>query len=129
MSNETEIEDFIVDENVSHVEIASINFDQWILTIAVRLYRKGDQKVMGMTHVIFRDAVGFRLLDENEMLNFPWTRLHGSKSFVNVVESDGWLELEWKAGNFAHTQNMKEYIVATGNECVSIIARDKPIRV
>ncbi len=37
---ESGLERFIPAECVSHVEIASVNFDQWTLTIALRAYAK-----------------------------------------------------------------------------------------
>lgn len=129
MKTDTDLKAFIPNEEVSSVEVASINFDQWILTIAIRLYgKKPEQPVIGMTHVVFYNPRGFRLLDEGDMLQFPWDRVSKSKSFVHRVDEGGWLDLEKNAGNLIHAESHNEYLIITGNECVSVITgeNDEP---
>ena len=126
----TELSKFSITEDVSHVEIASVNFDQWILTVAIRLYSKSDQNVLGMAHVIFEEAEGFRVLNENSMLQFPWPKSTESQSFLYRVNKNGWLEMEQKAGNMIDLPDgAKEYVVIGSNECVSVIAYADPKRV
>lgn len=128
MNNSTELTQFIPSDEVSHVEIASVNYDQWILTVAIRLYNKPDQNVIEMVHVVFEKPIGFRLLDESDMLNFPWTALTKSQSFVHQIDADGWYDMETRAKNFLPKyDNLKEYVVKTDNECVSVIAYSNPI--
>jgi hypothetical protein len=55
-----------VEEEISHIELTYVNFDQWILTVALRAYAK-DQSVHGMVHVVFKGVRGFRHLDEGDM--------------------------------------------------------------
>jgi hypothetical protein len=64
MKSSTALETFTPGEDVSHVEIAFVNYDQWILTIGIRHYGKEDERVVGMSHVIFDKPGGFRVLDE-----------------------------------------------------------------
>ena len=122
----TELVNFTINKNVSHIEVAFVNFDQWILTIGIRLYEINSQNVLGMNHVIFENVEGFRVLDEGAMLSFPWEKFSKSKSFVHRVNSGGWFEMEKKNGNMHLPDNAQEYIVITDNECVSVIAYKDP---
>ena len=122
----TELTDFTSNEDISQIEVAFVNFDQWILTIGIRLYEKNSHKVLGMNHVVFENVEGFRVLDEGAMLSFPWEEFSKSKSFVQRVNSGGWLEMENKNGNMNLPKTAKEYIVATLSECISVIAYKDP---
>lgn len=124
----TDLTQFDLDNGISHIEVASINYDQWILTIAIRNYDH-EQNVIGMTHVIFEDVEGFRLLDEGAMLMFPWDKLTQSESFVHLVPGNGWYSMEYNVGNMYLPDTAREYIVKTNNECVSVIAYSQPKRV
>lgn len=125
----TELQEFAISKDVSHVEVAAVNYDQWILTVALRLYSTSDQTVSGMVHVIFDEPEGFRVLHEDAMLRFPWPKPSESRSFVHKVGSGGWLEMEQKAGNIHLPDGASEYIIVTNNECVSVIAYADPQRV
>jgi hypothetical protein len=129
MSQNTELQQFAISEDVSHVEIAAVNYDQWVLTVALRLYRKSDQSVIGMVHVVFEEPEGFRVLNEDSMLRFPWPKSSKSGSFVHKISSGGWLEMEQKAGNIQGFEEAKEYLVVTNTECISVIAYADPKRV
>lgn len=126
MNIKTEIEIFTPPDNVSHVEIASVHFDQWILTIGVRYYGGKDDDIIGMAHVVFDQPEGFRMLDEGAMLNFPWQELSETRAYVHIVYSGGWFDMESNAGNLHLPDTAKEYIVKTSNECVSVIAYSEP---
>jgi len=127
MKNTTGMEPFIKNDWVSHVEIASVNFDQWVLTVALRAYEKNTQKVGGMIHVIFEEVEGFRVLDEGKMLSYPWQLLKPDEHFVHCVPNQGWLDLESNADNMVLSDEAKEYVIVTGNECVSVIAYAPPV--
>lgn len=127
----TSVVDFSISPDVSYVELAGINYDQWILTIAVRIYGKakvqtGQAEVIGMSHVIFENVEGFRMLDEGSMLMFPFTSLDSSTHFVHRIDNGGWLELESRAGNMHLNDSAKEFLVVAEDECVSIIAYEDP---
>ena len=123
----TGIDPFVASDWVSHLEVASVNYDQWILTVALRAYEKPEQRVGAMIHVIFERAEGFRMLDEGKMLNYPWKELKPDEYFVHEVPKGGWLDLESGAGNMYLSDGAKEYVVATMNECVSVIAWEPPV--
>ena len=112
-----------VENNISHIELASVNFDQWILTIAIRAYSK-DQSVLGMVHVIFKGVRGFRYLDEGDMLQYPFPQ-NSTRNYVQLINTDGWLSQESDYGNIV-TDSHKEYLISTINECVCVLSTVEP---
>ena len=64
-----------LDPCVNATELASLYFDQWILTVSLRTYSsKGE--VNGMVALVFTEVRGFRYLDEGDMLNYLTTVMH-----------------------------------------------------
>ena len=119
MDDETSIE-----KDISHIEIASINFDQWILTIALRAY-ESNGNVKGVVYLIFKGVCGFRYLDEGDMLKYPFPD-NCTRNYVQTIAKDGWAQQEIDFGNIV-TSGHQEYLVATINECVTVLAYEKPI--
>jgi len=113
-----------IEEDISFVEIAFVNFDQWMLTIALRAYTK-DQTVKGMVHLVFKGVRGFRYLDEGDMLQYPFPK-NCTKNYFQEINHKGWSEQEIKFGNIV-TPGHFEYLVATDNECISVLAYDDPV--
>jgi len=113
-----------LDKDISHFEIASINFDQWILTIALRAYAQNDN-VKGMVHLIFKRTRGFRYLDEGDMLKYPFPD-NCTRNYVNRINQNGWAQQENDFGNIV-TSDHQEYLVATDNECITVLAYEKPL--
>ena len=87
----------IIEDSISHIELASVNFDQWMLTLALRAYAK-DQTVKGMVHVVFKGVRGFRYLDEGDMLKYPFPR-DWNKRYVQLINDEGWSKQETQFGN------------------------------
>ena len=112
-----------IEENISHIEIASLNFDQWILTVSLREYASNNVK--GMSLCVFTGVEGFRLLDEGQMLQYPWPD-DTSRHYVVAVPDGGWLKQELSFGNAVSIDSAQEYLVATNNECLCVIAHDQP---
>ncbi len=113
-----------IEKDISHIEIASINFDQWILTIALRAYGSNGN-VKGMVHLIFKSARGFRYLDEGDMIKYPFPD-DCTRNYVQTIAKDGWAQQENDFGNIV-TSGHQEYLIATINECVTVLAYEKPI--
>jgi len=113
-----------IDGDISHIEIASVNFDQWMFTVALRAYGK-DQSVKGMVHVIFKGVRGFRYLDEGDMLNYPFPE-NCTKKYVQAITQEGWSQQETGFGNIV-TSGHTEYLVATDNECLCVLAHEQPV--
>ncbi len=121
----TSIDDFKLSDEVTHVELAAVSYDQWILTVAVRKYGS-EETVIGMSHVAFEEVEGFRVLNESAMLMFPWTKLDSGRSFVHRVPDGGWYSSEVSAGNMHLPESVSEYVIVTNDECVSVIAYKNP---
>lgn len=114
----------LVEDGISNIEVASVNFDQWILTVALRAYA-ADQSVKGMVHVIFKGVRGFRYLDEGDMLAYPFPENCTTK-YIHVINQKGWSQQETEFGNIV-TPGHKEYLVATDHECICILAHQEPV--
>ena len=112
-----------LENDISHIELASIIFDQWILTIALRAYSK-DQSVLGMVHVIFRGVRGFRYLDEGDMLKYSFPK-NSIRNYVQLVKKGGWSSQEFEYGNIV-SEDHNEYLISTINECVCVFSTVKP---
>lgn len=101
-----------------------MNFDQWILTVALRAY-SDDQSVKGMVHIIFKRVRGFRHLDEGDMPRYPFPK-DCIKKYVQVINEQAWAEQESDYGNIVTTGHA-EYLVATQNECLCVFAYEQPV--
>lgn len=81
----------------------------------------------GLT-VIFSDVIGFRYLDEGDLLEF-WSQTGEDQSgWIFVVESGGWLDLESTREGFLSSdrKGLHEYFLATVNGCLSVLAFAAP---
>ena len=82
----------------------------------------------GLT-IAFDDLIGFRLLDEGDLLEF-WGDTERLIGWVYEVKSGGWLELESSRSGFLSTdRGLLEYLVATQNTCLSVLAFNSPTMV
>lgn len=113
-----------IEEGVSHIEMASVNFDQWMLTVALRIYAN-DQSVKGMVHLMFKGVRGFRYLDEGDMLRYPFPS-NCTEKYVQTITQEGWSQQETEFGNIV-TSGHTEYLVATDNECLCVLAHGQPV--
>lgn len=99
-------------------EIGSICYNPERLAIQVR----------PSASVIFLDAVGFRVLDEGDLLEF-WPACSGSSgSGLFEIEDGGWLAQESSRQGFisATRPNMREFLISGPNDCVSVFAFNPP---
>jgi hypothetical protein len=108
----------------SNPEIYNINYDLWTLKITL-----GFNDIDRPMYVIFKNVVGFRVLDEGNLLEFwnPAVRVPG---WIWKIESGGWFELEKLRSGFLaqhHGDSHNEYLVLGINDCISVIAESDPI--
>ena len=113
----------LIDKEISYFEIASVNFDLWILTVALIAYNH-DQSVCGIIHVVFKKVGGFRLLDEGDMLMYPFPE-GCTRKYVQEIPENYWMKQEMGFGNIVHNSS-KEYLIATENECLCVISSEEP---
>jgi hypothetical protein len=78
--------------------------------------------------VSFLDAVGFRVLDEGDLLEFWPACSAASGSGVFEIDEGGWLAQERAREGFisATRPNMREFLVTSPDDCVSVFAFDAP---
>ena len=77
--------------------------------------------------VIFKDPVGFRVLDERDLLEF-WPTYSEPNGWLYEVESGGWIELEMMRDGLVSKSFMpkiKEYFLVD-DKCISVICIEPP---
>ena len=110
--------------HVSHIELASMNFDQFILTVALREY-DNSQSVCGMVHVKFTAVIGFKMLDEGNFLSYPFPE-NCANYYCHKINKNGWWAQEKSSKNLS-TVKANEYLIATQNECVCVLDSGEPL--
>ncbi|MES2353111.1 MAG: hypothetical protein V4568_01715 [Pseudomonadota bacterium] len=78
--------------------------------------------------VEFIDTIGFRVLDERDLLEY-WPECSTPNGGLFEVTGGGWLSQEAnREGSLISAMNpeAKECLVAGGNDCVSVICRNEP---
>lgn len=103
-------------------EIENISYD--IFTLRITLNFPG---IEGRTYVEFEHVVGFRLLDEGDLLEF-WNQESRSLDWIWIVEEGGWLGLEQVRSGFTSGHNFdgNEYLITGINECLSVLSTGQP---
>lgn len=92
--------------------------------LAITLVSGGDRKV---AVVRFSEIVGFRFLDEGDLLEF-WPACAAAQGWLFRIEEDGWFDLEASRPGFIRSEvkGLSEYFVASQNGCVSVLTGDLP---
>ncbi|MBO2591354.1 hypothetical protein [Shewanella algae] len=102
-------------------ELLLVNYDLWTLRLTFSF--QPNQVV----YVDFQEVEGFRVLDEGQLLEF-WGK-ESKDHWVFEVLANGWLAVESSretAPAITEGGQLKEYLVAGINECVSVMAFDHP---
>lgn len=78
--------------------------------------------------VYFEVVAGFRMLDERDLTDIWSDSDFDPKASVYRVVSGGWLGLEKSRPSFLSDfmGDVTEYLITSGNECVSVLAETKP---
>lgn len=105
-------------------DIESVHFDADGLIVVIAREHVSDGGIQGL-QVKFEKAAGFRYLDELEIARY-WTS-EGFISGHHVLEilEGGWSEEESAIQGYV-TQR-REWLVVTGNGCISIFSRFEPV--
>lgn len=77
--------------------------------------------------VTFTEVVGFRLLDEGNLLEF-WPVCAADRGWLFRVTKNGWLNQEIARPGFLTdaTSGPSEYFIASANDCLSVMTGKKP---
>jgi len=110
--------------NKSTPEIFNINYDLWTLKITLSFNDHPSP-----VYLIFKNVVGFRVIDEGNLLEF-WDERVRVPGWIWKIESGGWFELEKLRNGFLsqhHSISHNEYLIIGINDCVSVISESEPI--
>lgn len=102
-------------------ELITVNYDLWTLRLTLA-FRSNE-----IVYVDFEAVEGFRVLDEGQLLEF-WGD-DSKDHWVFEVLDNGWLATEAAretAPFIAENGQLKEYLVAGINDCVSILDYEYP---
>lgn len=103
-------------------EVIRINYDLSVLRVTLVF-----ENLPNSVEVLFSMPTGFRVLDEGDLVEF-WRDYHTGNGWLYEVSSGGWHELESRRDGFItqHTDGVKEYLVVGTNDCVSVLAHERP---
>nr|WP_315467691.1 hypothetical protein [uncultured Undibacterium sp.] len=104
-------------------DIQSLTLDSGGLVIIVARERLPDGRVQGL-RIWFRDAAALRYLDEVELARYWSSEDFPRGHHVLEVQAGGWSEEESALQGYATKR--REWLVVTGNGCVSVFASSKP---
>jgi len=102
-------------------DIAEVYFDTNGLRVSVEF---DDQ----LRSAFFDYVRGFRMLDEGDILEFWSADDYEPAGWIFEVQDGGWFDLERTRSGFLSYDNdkLREFLVATSNSCLSILALKAP---
>lgn len=105
-------------------EVVRVSYDIPTLSIDVKSFDMDEDKAT----VKFDRIVGFRVLDEGDLLEF-WNDQRPKGWLWEVVEN-GWFDFEKTRDEFlsaCHEDELKEYLILGINDCVNVLTFKTPI--
>ena len=114
----------LTDEMKLHPSVVGINYDASALHIALSL---NDERRVDLQNC-FNKPVGFRVLNEGDLLEFWENHDHGSH-WLYLVREGGWNDLESTRDGYlsSNQSDLNEYLVVGRKECVSVLSHDRPV--
>lgn len=100
--------------------VRDLRYDGRDLTIAIQ------GRGFSYAHVIFRRPVGFRVLDEGDLVEY-WNTYSEPHGWLWEVLRGGWLDLERRRPYFwrDEREGLREYFLVD-NECINVLAWEPP---
>ncbi len=107
----------------SAIDITHFRFEWGEL--AVTLTSSGDGCVAVVT---FIDILGFRLLDEGNLLEY-WPECSSENGWLFRILKNGWFDLEQSRSGFLleKGKGISEYFIASQNNCLSVLSSEIPM--
>ncbi len=101
-------------------EITKIEYDCHMLTVDA-------ESASSHIKVVFDSPMGFRVLDEGDLLEF-WPTCSADNGWLYEITQGGWLSLEATRDGFllAGQHDVREFFLAGENACVSVLAVEAP---
>lgn len=76
--------------------------------------------------VVFYQPIGFRCLDEGDLLEF-WENPEITNNWLLIIKDSGWYEQESKRDGFiSKNTDLNEYLVKGQNECINVLDTNQP---
>lgn len=106
----------------SSVDLTNVRLDWGELVITLTC--GGDRKV---AMARFSEIMGFRLLDEGDLLEF-WPACARDNGWLYRIKEHGWSDLEASRPGFLLEQGLGlvEYFISSENNCISILSSAVP---
>ncbi len=104
-------------------ELARIIYDAGSLSIGAYL------DAAPVATVRFESVVGFRVLDEGDLLEFWPTCSFPNGGWLWEIHEGGWFDFESTRPGFVGIkyEGPSEFLVLGENECVSVTSHDRPV--
>jgi hypothetical protein len=101
--------------------LRSLHFD------GVHLFAELQGTAFSFVRLVFRDVIGFRVLDERDLLEF-WPEFSEAAGWLWRVEAGGWLDLERTRATFDTPRFYKDALehLIVDDKCVSILSQHPP---
>jgi len=100
--------------------IESLNYDLDFLKIMI--VAESNIRI----EVSFHQPIGFRCLDEGDLLEF-WQNTEITNNWILQIHDSGWLAQECnRDGFFSKDTKLKEFLVKGENDCLNILSTENP---
>jgi len=105
--------------------IEDLHYD--LYTLKVRLNFSTNTEYLEPIYVIFRQVEGFRVLGEENLMEF-WVNPKRANGWLWKVENGGWHDQEKKRDGFINeiTEDFDEYMIVGQNDCLNVITGFEP---
>src|SRR5262245_41293013 len=103
------------------VALRSLHFD------GVHLFAELQGPAFSFVRLVFREVIGFRVLDERDLLEF-WPQCSEPAGWLWRVEAGGWLDQERTRATFdtpRFYRDAQEHLIV-GDKCVNILSHHQP---
>lgn len=99
--------------NCTYVESLSYDLD----TLKIIIVAESNKRI----EVTFKQPIGFRCLDEGDLLEF-WKNPKITNNWLIQIHDSGWFEQESKRPGFLSKDcDINEYLIKGKNECVNVL--------
>ena len=104
--------------NDTYIESLSYDLDELKIIVVAESNKR--------IEVLFYQPVGFRCLDEGDLLEF-WKNPEITNNWLINIKNSGWYEQESKRDGFlSKNTEINEYLVTGQNECINILDTNQP---
>ena len=106
----------------SPIYVSKVSYDAGGLVVSVTSPHEGNT-----VSATFSEVIGFRVLDEGDLLEF-WPTCAADYGWLFFVHEGGWFDQEMNRSGFLHDRvpGLNEYFIAGENECISVLSGEPP---